>query len=172
MCRLAFGKRTIAHALPWAWCQGNCQELGPGAPGTPRSASPKGFTLVTLAARTIVHTPHLPRPSKSLSYSLFLDTDSHTFKEKTGIFNLDCLYLGRTLETLNYTVKRDKHSSTSHVSAPTLLFLFPTDIKSETFHSRPTLASLAEIKCYFSKRLSIQRKMPIKLQNALGLTDS
>lgn len=102
-------------------------------------------------------------PNKSPSYSLFLNTGSHTVKEKKGIFNLECLYLGGTLKNLNYTVKRDKWSPTFYIYAPTLLFLFPTGTKNGTFHSRPRLAGLAEIKHYFSTGLSIQKEMPTKL---------
>lgn len=76
-------------------------------------------------------------PNKSPSYSLFLNTGSHNVKEEKGIFNLGCLYLGRTLKNLNYTVKRDKWSPSFYIYAPILLFLFPTDTKNGTFHSRP-----------------------------------
>lgn len=48
-------------------------------------------------------------------------------------------------------LKRDKYRPTIYPYTPALLFLFPTDSKNETIHSRPKSDVLAEIKHQFSK---------------------
>lgn len=164
-CRLVVGKRQQLMPSPGHGVRGAAQRwdlgrLGRLAPLLPGQLQQQGLLYSPCKANT------------SPSYSLLLNTGSHTVKEKKGTFNLDCFCLGRTLENLNCTVKRDKHCPTFYTYAPTLHFLFPTGTKNETFHSRPKLAGLAEIKHCFSKGLSIQREMPTKLQSILGLIDS
>lgn len=89
-----------------------------------------------------------------------------------SVFDLVFLYLGQSLENTNCPLKRDKHSPTIYPYTPALHFLFPTDSKNETIHSRPKPDGLPEIKHQFPKCFWIQREMPTELQNTLGLTDS
>lgn len=89
-----------------------------------------------------------------------------------SIFDLVSLYLGQSLENTNCSLQRHKHSPTIYPYTPTLPFLFPTESKNETIHSRPKLDDLAEIKQQFSKGFWIQREKPREPQNTSGLTDS